>query len=41
MARCLSPIEYDQSVLGCFGQKADAQTVREQSAAAFTGDIGI
>lgn len=33
--------EYDQPMLGRFGLKAGAPTVREQSAAAFAGDIGI
>jgi CxxC motif-containing protein (DUF1111 family) len=34
-------VEYDQPMLGRFGLKAGAPTVREQSAAAFAGDIGI
>ncbi len=33
--------EYDQPMLGRFGLKAGAPTVREQSAGAFSGDIGI
>jgi CxxC motif-containing protein (DUF1111 family) len=33
--------EYDQPMLGRFGLKAGAPTVREQSAGAFAGDIGI
>ncbi|WP_208352087.1 di-heme oxidoredictase family protein [Pseudaestuariivita rosea] len=33
--------EYDQPMLGRFGLKAGKPTVREQSAAAFAGDIGI
>ncbi|MEO0484971.1 MAG: di-heme oxidoredictase family protein [Pseudomonadota bacterium] len=34
-------VEYDQPMLGRFGLKAGSPTVREQSAAAFAGDIGI
>lgn len=34
-------VEYDQPMLGRFGLKAGAPTVRHQSAAAFSGDIGI
>jgi len=34
-------VEYDLPMLGRFGLKAGAPTVREQSAAAFAGDIGI
>ncbi|WP_375688622.1 di-heme oxidoredictase family protein [Pseudooceanicola sp. LIPI14-2-Ac024] len=34
-------LEYDRPMLGRFGWKAGAPTVREQSAAAFAGDIGI
>ncbi len=33
--------EFDQAMLGRFGLKAGSPTVREQSAAAFAGDIGI
>lgn len=33
--------EYDQPMLGRFGLKAGAPTVRHQSAGAFAGDIGI
>jgi CxxC motif-containing protein (DUF1111 family) len=33
--------EFDQPMLGRFGLKAGSPTVREQSAAAFAGDIGI
>ena len=33
--------EYDQPMLGRFGLKAETPTVREQTAAAFSGDIGI
>ncbi|MFW2589999.1 di-heme oxidoredictase family protein [Sagittula sp. SSi028] len=33
--------EFDRPMLGRFGLKAGAATVREQSAAAFAGDIGI
>ncbi len=33
--------EFDRPMLGRFGLKAGAPTVREQSAAAFAGDIGI
>lgn len=33
--------EYDMPMLGRFGLKAGAPTIREQSAAAFAGDIGI
>ncbi len=33
--------EYNRPMLGRFGLKAGAPTVREQSAAAFAGDIGI
>ncbi|WP_240789589.1 di-heme oxidoredictase family protein [Pseudooceanicola onchidii] len=33
--------EHDRPMLGRFGWKAGAPTVREQSAAAFAGDIGI
>ncbi|WGW04279.1 di-heme oxidoreductase family protein [Tropicibacter oceani] len=33
--------EFDQPMLGRFGWKAGMPTVREQSAAAFSGDIGI
>lgn len=34
-------VEFDQPMLGRFGLKAGAPTVREQSAAAFAGDIGL
>lgn len=34
-------VEHGQPLLGRFGLKAGAPTVREQSAAAFAGDIGI
>ena len=34
-------VEFDQPMLGRFGLKAGAPTVRHQSAAAFSGDIGI
>lgn len=34
-------VEYDQPMLGRFGLKAGSPTVREQSAGAFAGDIGI
>ncbi len=34
-------LEYDRPMLGRFGQKAAAPTVRQQSAAAFASDIGI
>ncbi len=34
-------VEYDMPMLGRFGLKAGAPTVREQSAGAFAGDIGI
>ncbi len=33
--------EYDRLMLGRFGLKAGAATIREQSAAAFSGDVGI
>ncbi|MBK0327539.1 c-type cytochrome [Rhodobacteraceae bacterium F11138] len=33
--------EYDQPMLGRFGLKAGMPTIREQSASAFAGDIGI
>lgn len=33
--------QYDQPILGRFGLKAGSPTIREQSAAAFAGDIGI
>ncbi|WP_417699940.1 di-heme oxidoredictase family protein [Pseudophaeobacter sp.] len=33
--------EYDQIMLGRFGQKAGMPTLHQQSAAAFSGDIGI
>lgn len=34
-------IEYDKPMLGRFGLKAGAPTIKHQSAAAFAGDIGI
>lgn len=34
-------VEYDQPMLGRFGLKGGAPTIREQSASAFAGDIGI
>lgn len=34
-------VEYDQPMLGRFGLKAGAPTIKHQSAAAFAGDIGI
>lgn len=34
-------VEFDQTMLGRFGLKAGAPTVRHQSAGAFAGDIGI
>ncbi|OSP56022.1 thiol oxidoreductase [Pseudoruegeria sp. SK021] len=34
-------VEFDRPMLGRFGLKAGAPTVRQQSAAAFSGDIGI
>ncbi|MEL6958347.1 MAG: di-heme oxidoredictase family protein [Pseudomonadota bacterium] len=34
-------VVYDQAMLGRFGLKAGSPTVREQSAGAFAGDIGI
>ncbi len=34
-------VEYDQPMLGRFGLKAGAPTVKHQSAGAFAGDIGI
>jgi len=34
-------LEYDKPMLGRFGLKAGMPTIREQSAAAFAGDIGI
>ncbi|MGJ8627402.1 MAG: di-heme oxidoredictase family protein [Sulfitobacter sp.] len=34
-------VEFDQPMLGRFGLKAGNPTIREQSAAAFVGDIGI
>ncbi|AML52268.1 di-heme oxidoredictase family protein [Falsihalocynthiibacter arcticus] len=34
-------MEYDQPMLGRFGLKAGAPTIKHQSAAAFAGDIGI
>lgn len=34
-------VEFDQPMLGRFGLKAGSPTIREQSAAAFVGDIGI
>ena len=40
-AQIVWSFEHDQPMLGRFGWKAGAATVREQSAAAFAGDIGI
>lgn len=34
-------VEFEQPMLGRFGLKAGTPTIREQSAAAFSGDIGI
>jgi CxxC motif-containing protein (DUF1111 family) len=34
-------VEFDRPMLGRFGHKAGIATIREQSAAAFAGDIGI
>ena len=34
-------VEYGRPMLGRFGLKAGAPTIRHQSAAAFAGDIGI
>ncbi|MBY6160817.1 c-type cytochrome [Mameliella alba] len=34
-------VEYDMPLLGRFGHKAGMPTIREQTAAAFAGDIGI
>lgn len=34
-------VEFDQPMLGRFGLKAGSPTIREQSASAFAGDIGI
>ncbi|MDE0523589.1 MAG: c-type cytochrome [Boseongicola sp.] len=34
-------VEFDQPMLGRFGHKAGTPTVRQQAAAAFSGDIGI
>jgi len=34
-------VEFDQPMLGRFGHKAGMPTIREQSASAFAGDIGI
>ncbi|WP_299628122.1 di-heme oxidoredictase family protein [uncultured Tateyamaria sp.] len=34
-------VEFDQPMLGRFGLKAGTPTIRQQSAAAFVGDIGI
>ncbi len=34
-------VEFDQPMLGRFGLKAGAPTIKHQSAAAFSGDIGI
>ena len=34
-------VEYDQPMLGRFGLKAGSPTLRQQSASAFAGDIGI
>lgn len=40
-AAIVPSVEYGQPMLGRFGWKAGLPTVREQSAAAFAGDIGI
>jgi CxxC motif-containing protein (DUF1111 family) len=40
-ANAVWSVEFDQAMLGRFGLKAGAPTVRQQSAAAFAGDIGI
>ena len=40
-AQLVWSFEHDRPALGRFGWKAGAPTVREQSAAAFSGDIGI
>ena len=40
-AQIVWSVEHDRPMLGRFGLKAGAPTVREQTAAAFAGDIGI
>ncbi|XDB00192.1 di-heme oxidoredictase family protein [Sulfitobacter sp. LCG007] len=40
-ANIVPSAEYDMPMLGRFGLKAGAPTIREQSASAFAGDIGI
>lgn len=40
-ANAVWSVEYDQPMLGRFGLKAGAPTVKHQSAGAFAGDIGI
>ncbi|MFV2053227.1 di-heme oxidoredictase family protein [Aliiroseovarius sp. YM-037] len=40
-AQIVWSFEHDRPMLGRFGLKAGAPTIREQSAAAFSGDIGI
>ncbi|MEC7299047.1 MAG: di-heme oxidoredictase family protein [Pseudomonadota bacterium] len=40
-AQVVWSFEHDRPMLGRFGYKAGAPTVREQSAAAFAGDVGI
>ncbi|MBK1635463.1 di-heme oxidoreductase family protein [Rhodovulum adriaticum] len=40
-AQIVWSVEYGQPMLGRFGLKAGAPTVKEQSASAFAGDIGI
>ncbi|QPM90202.1 di-heme oxidoreductase family protein [Pseudooceanicola algae] len=40
-AQVVWSFEHDRPMLGRFGWKAGAATIREQSAAAFSGDIGI
>ncbi len=40
-AQIVPSVEYGVPMLGRFGQKAGAPTVKEQSAAAFSGDMGL
>lgn len=40
-AQIVWAFEYDQPMLGRFGLKAGAPTIREQSASAFAGDLGL
>ncbi len=40
-AQIVWSFEYDQPMLGRFGLKAGAPTIREQSASAFAGDLGL